>query len=66
MAAIKKKNILNVSTRKNYVIWGELRDDVEGVKVTVGDLFPVPLIGKWSVSAKGVLAFLIGDDPLSR
>jgi hypothetical protein len=65
MAVIKVQNFLRLSEAKRTRIWNELRDEPYlQFKVTSGDL-GIPFLGllRWSVSAHGVVIFLIGDDP---
>ena len=52
----------NVSENKRRRIWDELRE-YKDVRIRVSDIFPAPLIGRWSVGLGGLLTKLIGDDP---
>jgi hypothetical protein len=68
MAVIKVKNFLRLGTSKRQVVWDQLRDEaLMQKKVTLADLPGVgkalSLVVKWSVSAHGIVVFLIGDDP---
>lgn len=76
MAAIKKKNFLNLGSAKRQVIWDQIRDEPElQARLTAANfLGMIPGIGneigriasavlRFSVGVHGVVVFLIGEDP---
>lgn len=64
-AAIKLKNFLRLSEAKRTRLWDMIRDEPQlQIRVFIADVFPgVPSFIRFSVGAKGLAIFLIGDDP---
>ncbi len=54
--------IVHISPEDRAAAWNALRP-YKDVRVRVKDIFPVPLIGKWSAGLGGVLTRLVGPDP---